>query len=66
MNGPKAHTVRSTLIIKFDGKKNVEITPADNKTCIRWSQGAVGGSEHAKRIDLALFMQLLIKALFTF
>jgi hypothetical protein len=25
---------------------------ADNETCIRWSQGAVGGSERAKHIDL--------------
>ena len=36
------------------GFPQTSFTPifADNETCIRWSRGAVGGSEHAKHIDL--------------
>ena len=27
---------------------------ADNETCIKWSEGAVGGSERAKHVDLRI------------
>ena len=27
---------------------------ADNETCIKWSEGSVGGSERAKHVDLRI------------